>query len=49
MVSTHFVPSLVDTTVMMMQYLDDTPLPLGVDACFELFVLYPVQPKVVLM
>jgi hypothetical protein len=31
-VSPHSIPSLVDTEVMLMQSLADTPLPLGVDA-----------------
>jgi hypothetical protein len=42
-------PSLVDTTVMLMKYSDDTPLPLGVDASLDFFVSHPVQPTVVLM
>jgi hypothetical protein len=37
-------PSLVDTTVMSMQYSADTPLPLGVDASLDLVVSHPVQP-----
>jgi hypothetical protein len=49
MVSQQFVPSLVDTIVMPMQSLTDTPFPLGVDASFYLVVSHPVQPVVVSM
>jgi hypothetical protein len=41
--------SLVDTIVMSMKSLADTPLPLGDDASLDLVVLHPVQPVVVLM
>jgi hypothetical protein len=49
MVSQHFVPSLVDTTVTPMQSLANTPFPLGVDASFDLVVSHHVQPMVMLM
>jgi hypothetical protein len=49
MVSQHFVPSLVDTTVMPMQSSTDTPFPLGVDASFEPIVSHPIQLVVVSM
>jgi hypothetical protein len=39
-------PSLVDTVVMPMQYLVDTPLPLGADASIDLVVSHPIQPTV---
>jgi hypothetical protein len=42
-------PSLVDTMVMPMQSLADTPLPLGVDASLDLVVSHPVQPTVMSM
>jgi hypothetical protein len=46
MVSQHFVPSLVDTTVMSMQSSVDTPFPLGVDAPLDLVFSHPIQPMV---
>jgi hypothetical protein len=49
MVSQHFVPSLVDTTVMSMQSSADTPFPLGVDVSFDLVVSHPIQPVVMSM
>jgi hypothetical protein len=49
MVSQHFVPSLVDTTVMLMQSSADTPFPLGVDVSFDLVVSHIVQPLVMSM
>jgi hypothetical protein len=42
-------PSLVDTTVMPMQSLANTPLPLGADASLDLVVSHPVQPVAVSM
>jgi hypothetical protein len=39
-------PSLVDTRVMLMQFLVDTSLPLGDDASLDLVVSHPVQPTV---
>jgi hypothetical protein len=38
--------SLVDTTIMPMQYLADTSLPLGDDASLDLVVSHPIQPTV---
>jgi hypothetical protein len=49
MVSPHYVISLVDTIVMLMQSLDETPFPLGVDASFDLVVSHPVQLVVMSM
>ena len=49
MVSQHSIPSLVDTTVMSMQYLADTPFPLGVDASFDLVISHPIQPMLMSM
>jgi hypothetical protein len=48
-VSPHSIPPLVHTIVMLMQSSTNTPLPLGVDASFDLVVSHPVQPVVVLM
>jgi hypothetical protein len=49
MVSQHYVPSLVYTTVMSMESSADTPFPVGVDAYFELVVSHPVQTVIVSM
>jgi hypothetical protein len=49
MASQHSVPSLVDTTVMPMQSLIDTPFPLGVDVSFDLVFSHPIQPVVMSM
>jgi hypothetical protein len=49
MVSQHSVPSLVDTRIMPMKSLANTPFPLGVDASFDLVVSHHVQPVVVSM
>jgi hypothetical protein len=49
MVSQHFVPYLVDTTIMLMQSLADTSFPLGVDTSFDLVVSHFVQPVVMSM
>jgi hypothetical protein len=42
-------PSLVDTVVMSMQSLADTPLPLGDDTYLDLVVSHLVQPAVLSM
>jgi hypothetical protein len=49
MVSQHSIPSLVDTTIMPMQSLADTPFPLGVDASFDLVVSHPVETVIMSM
>jgi hypothetical protein len=49
LVSQHSNPSLVDTTVMPMQYLDDTTLIFGGDVSLDLVVSHPVQPAVMSM
>jgi hypothetical protein len=49
MVSQHSIPSLVDTTIMLMQSSADTSIPLGVDASFDLVVSHPVRSVVMLM
>jgi hypothetical protein len=49
LVSQHSIPSLVDTTVMLMQSSADTPLFLGGDAVLDLFVSHPIQSVVVSM
>jgi hypothetical protein len=43
LVSQHSSPSLVDTIVILMQYLDDTPLILESDASFDLVISCPFQ------
>jgi hypothetical protein len=48
-VSPHSVPCMVDTTVMSMQSLANTPFPLWFDASFDLVVSHPIQPVVVSM
>jgi hypothetical protein len=49
MVSQHFIPSLVVTTIMSLQSSADTSFTLVVDASFDLVVSHPVQPVVVSM
>jgi hypothetical protein len=49
MVSQHYAPSLVDTTVMPMQSLADTPFPLGVDVSLDLVISHLVQTVIVSM
>jgi hypothetical protein len=44
MVSRDSIPSLVDTTIMMMQSSVDTSFPLEVDVSFDLVVSHLVQP-----
>jgi hypothetical protein len=43
MVSQLSIPSLVYTTVMLMQSSAETPFPLGVDVSFDLVVSHPIQ------
>jgi hypothetical protein len=45
----HPIKLMVDTTIMPMQSLIDTPIPLGDDASLDLIVLHPVQPVVMSM
>jgi hypothetical protein len=49
MVSQHYTPSLVGTTVMPMKSLADTPFPLGVDASLDLVVSHLIQLVIMLM
>jgi hypothetical protein len=49
MVSQHLIPSLVDTTIMLMQSLSNTSFLLGVDASFDLVVSHTIQPVVMSM
>jgi hypothetical protein len=49
LVSQHSVSHVVDTMVMSMQSLADTPLTLGVDASLDLVVSHLVQPTVLSM
>jgi hypothetical protein len=49
LVSQHYNPYLVDTTVAPMQYLVDTTLIFGGDSFFDHFVSHLVQPVVVPM
>jgi hypothetical protein len=42
-------PYLVDTVVVPMQYLTDTPILLRVNVSFDLVVSHPIQPMIILM
>jgi hypothetical protein len=44
-----YQPSLVYIAFMPMQYLVDTPLPLGADASLNLVFLHPIKPTIVSM